>query len=345
MFDTQNIYIGDESYEEKTREQKAEAIRREILLLKAQNKEEEEANLSNVEIQSPIESKVKPLKIPMKPKMVDAAKQHQRGVPGATLRINQPPGLQTSPQPPEVKSILRSSRSTERNPIQIDNNSNNNDNISSVTTQRRGSFENIGSVKSRIETYLNATEEELQQQQQQQQQAFVQQPKGQHLKSILVNSEKGKKKTPKLVHGGDGLKIYAQSATDYSEDDDEIASQNRLMESHLLQIPELPERPFNLGVRKSKSFASTVGQYECALDEKEASEKKKTMMAFFAADIAAQRASLRKNVEDVPTAKPASVPLAAVAARYVAATTQKRGSITRYIVCHGFRSTKQNYYF
>jgi hypothetical protein len=331
LFDTQNIYVSDENYEEKTREQKAEAIRREILLLKAQNKEDEEANLSNVEIQSPVESKVKPLKIPMKPKMVDGVKQ--RGVPGATLRINQPPGLQTSPQPPEVKSILRSSRSTERNPIQVVNNNNTNssDNNSGVPTQRRGSFENIGSVKSRIETYLNATEEEVQQQQQQAvvQQPQQQQPSGQHLKSILVNSDKGKKKTPKLVHGGDGLKIYAQSATDYSEDDDEIASRNRKMESHLLQIPELPERPFNLGVRKSKSFASTVGQYECALDEKEASEKKKTMMAFFAADIAAQRASLRKNVEDVPAAKPASVPSAAAAARYVAATTQKRGSITR----------------
>jgi len=307
LFDTQNIYVNDESYEEKTREQKAEAIRREILLLKAQNKEEEESNLSNVEIQSPVESKVKPLKIPMKPKMVDGGKQHQRGVPGATLRINQPPGLQTSPQPPEVKSILRSSRSTERNPVQIDNNSNNDSNSSSVSTQRRGSFENIGSVKSRIETYLNATEEELQQQQLQQQ-VVVPQPTGQHLKSILVNSDKGKKKTPKLVHGGDNLKIYAQSATDYSEDDDEIASRNRTMESHLLQIPELPERQFNLGVRKSKSFASTVGQYECALDEKEASEKKKTMMAFFAADIAAQRASLRKNVEDAPAVKPVSVP-------------------------------------
>jgi hypothetical protein len=187
-------------------------------------------------------------------------------------------------------------------------------------------MENIGSVKSRIDSYLSATEEELQQQQQQQQQP-QQQSMGQHLKSILVNSER-KKKSPKLVHSGDSLNIYTQSATDYSEDDDEIALRNRHMESHLLQIPEHPEKSFALGVRKSKSFATAGGQYECNMDEKDINEKKKTMMAFFAADIAAQRASLRSNGSQ--TTAIATIPSATASARYVAATTQKRGSITRY---------------
>ena len=83
-----------------------------------------------------------------------------------------------------------------------------------------------------------------------------------------------------------------------------------------------------MGVRKSKSFATSgSGQFECILDEEEASEKKKTMMAFFAADIAAQRATLRKKpATSATSAGPTS---AAAAVRYVAAMTQKRGSITR----------------
>jgi hypothetical protein len=240
LFDTQNVYEGDASVDERTREQKAEAIRREILELKSQNNDEKSMG-SDVEIQSPIESKVKPLKIPMKPKMVDGGKQ-PRGVPGATLRINQPPGIQTSPQPSEVKSILRSSRSTERNPMSVISNNNTDD----TSQQRRGSLEHIGSVKSRIESYLSATEEELQQQQQQQQQSnnnLSVQPSSsmsQQLKSILVNSEKAKKRSPKLVDSGNCFQIYTQSATDYSEDDEELALRNRQMESHLLQIPEHP---------------------------------------------------------------------------------------------------------
>lgn len=87
------------------------------------------------------------------------------------------------------------------------------------------------------------------------------------------------------------------------------------------------ERGMVMGVRKSKSFATPgSGQFECVLDEKEATEKKKTMMAFFAADIAAQRACLRPKTSSANSAGPTS---AAAAARYVAATTQKRGSITR----------------
>jgi hypothetical protein len=57
-----------------------------------------------------------------------------------------------------------------------------------------------------------------------------------------------------------------------------------------------------MGVRKSKSFATSGGQFECILDEKEATEKKKTMMAFFAADIAAQRATLRCHFHQVTEA-------------------------------------------
>jgi hypothetical protein len=97
-----------------------------------------------------------------------------------------------------------------------------------------------------------------------------------------------------------------------------------------------------MGVRKSKSFATTGGQYECTLDEKEITEKKKTMMAFFAADIAAQRATLRPKPMDGQTTTPTGATSAAAAARYVAATTQKRGSITRYD-CQKYWSLNRNY--
>ena len=247
LFDTQNEVL--DSSDDRAREEKAAAIRREILELKSQTKDDDsKSNGSDVEIQSPIESKVKPLKIPMKPKMVDGGggpKQSQhRGVPGATLRINQPAGIQTSPQPPEVKSILRSSRSSERNLMPGANH------ITSSSTERRNSLENITSVKSRIESYLNAAEEDQQllQQQQQQQQLGNNMPglqmsasgMGQQLKSILVKSEKSKKKSPKLVHNVNNLQIFTQSATDHSEDDEDLLHRNRKLDSHLLQIPEHP---------------------------------------------------------------------------------------------------------
>ena len=244
LFDAQNVF--GESKDERAREEKAEAIRREILELKSRTLEDENKDL--VEIQSPVESKVKPLKIPMKPKVVEGggAKQGlQRGVPGATLRINQPAGIQTSPQPPEVKSILRSSRSIERNPVTSSSSIERNPmtTSSSSSNERRSSLDNIESVRSRIESYLNAAEDELQPQQQQQQHnnnITVPHGMGQQLQSILVNSEKSRKKSPKLVHSGNNLTIYTQSATDYSEDDEDQMLRNRRMESHLLQIPEHP---------------------------------------------------------------------------------------------------------
>ena len=116
MFDTQRPPSVDQ-HTDLDREMRAAAIKREIEEAKAARKREEEmrkreeklqkrimglatsSSSDNVEMQSPIESKVKPLKIPMKPKIVgpaspnspgSGAQQQQqaaeRGVPGTRLR-------------------------------------------------------------------------------------------------------------------------------------------------------------------------------------------------------------------------------------------------------------------
>merc|ERR1712037_479867 len=47
----------------------------------------------------------------------------------------------------------------------------------------------------------------------------------------------------------------------------------------LLQVPPKPSAEARPGIMKSKSFASSSGQYECSIDE--SSGKKMQMMAFF----------------------------------------------------------------
>merc|ERR1712016_69778 len=87
---------------EMTREEKAEAIRREILEAKATGQQKPAANSDSsdnasdgvdIQIQSPIEAKVKPLKIPLKPKLVETEvnrdNNNVRPEPGTKLRINQ----------------------------------------------------------------------------------------------------------------------------------------------------------------------------------------------------------------------------------------------------------------
>jgi hypothetical protein len=70
--------VAEDDNDDRAREEKAEAIRREILELKAQNHADGSSKSDQVEIQSPVESKVKPLKIPMKPKMVEGGKPAQQ---------------------------------------------------------------------------------------------------------------------------------------------------------------------------------------------------------------------------------------------------------------------------
>lgn len=127
-------------------------------------------------------------------------------------------------------------------------------------------------------------------------------------KSILV-----KKKAPKLVHtpasqdAGEaepqGPTIYAQSATDISEDDSERQRKASIpltinTKARFLDVPQNPEaeqqqqQSTNGKLRKSKSFASSgsgeagmTGQYEYAMKDSEISAKQKTIMAFFDASL------------------------------------------------------------
>merc|ERR1712037_1038130 len=89
------------------------------------------------------------------------------------------------------------------------------------------------------------------------------------------------------------VQIYAQSATDLSATEDECETSRRepakklsvvLAEQPepgpiLLQVPPKPSAEARPGIMKSKSFASSSGQYECSIEE--SSGKKIQMMAFF----------------------------------------------------------------
>ena len=170
LFETQRPPSVDQ-HTDLDREIKAAAIKREIEEAKAAQKRELEvrkreeklqkrimglstsSSSDNVEMQSPIESKVKPLKIPMKPKIIGPASPtspqqqqqqqqqqqnqnpEQRGVPGTRLRINQPAGQ-------EIKSILRTNKSSGNNSLSVEE-----------QVAKRLSIENLPSIKSKIETY------------------------------------------------------------------------------------------------------------------------------------------------------------------------------------------------
>merc|ERR1719192_2291089 len=121
------------------------------------------------------------------------------------------------------------------------------------------------------------------------------------LKSEKERSRSPRKSTkaPKLL--GDhflspnqSVQIYAQSATDLSATEDEGETSRKepptkklsvvLAEQPepgpvLLQVPPKPSAEARPGIMKSKSFASSSGQYECSIDE--SSGKKMQMMAFF----------------------------------------------------------------
>lgn len=163
-------------------------------------------------------------------------------------------------------------------------------------------MENIASVKSRIESYLSSAAQVAPAAVEQPSKQGTNTPNVKQPKSILVNRSEGgmsgkTMKLPKLIHNGEGesknLKIYAQSATDISaEEEDNSNCSNREtnklrfstnQQDHLLQVPKHNDREKGMllgGVRKSKSFA-TPGQFECAMDDHQIDEKKRTMMAFF----------------------------------------------------------------
>merc|ERR1712029_811286 len=99
-------------------EEKAEAIRKEIEDARA--KAQETVSDTEIEFQAPIESKVKPLKIPMKPKILNSSAPNNKtnGSPSTGLRINQ------------------------------------------QNVERRPSIEDLPSVKSKIQNYITAANEE-----------------------------------------------------------------------------------------------------------------------------------------------------------------------------------------
>ena len=105
-------------------DEKQEAIRREIEEARAAQAQETVSD-TEIEFQEPIESKVKPLKIPMKPKLLTSSNNKTPASPGTSLRINQ---------------------------------SNMND---SKQKDRRPSIEDLPSVKSKIQNYISATNDDV----------------------------------------------------------------------------------------------------------------------------------------------------------------------------------------
>ena len=107
LFDAQKPL---ETIDDEERERKAEAIKREIEEAKAQKQHDAEAEKEvEIKLQDPVEAKVKPLKIRMRPKLVrsvTAGEERERAVPGGRLRINQPPGQEHKS---EIRSILKKS--------------------------------------------------------------------------------------------------------------------------------------------------------------------------------------------------------------------------------------------
>ena len=234
-------------------EKKAEAIRLEIVNARAQAQRaqsQESVSDTEIEIQAPIESKVKPVKISRKPSL---SEKTQSGNSNNTLRINQ--SSQDSPR-----------------------------------RERRPSIEDLPSVRTKIKSYIDTTTDELREEGK---------PRP-ILKSEKERSRSPRKSTkaPKLL--GDhflspnqSVQIYAQSATDLSatEDESEISRKEPVKKLSvalaeqpepgpvLLQVPPKPSAEARPGIMKSKSFASSSGQYECSIDE--SSGKKMQMMAFF----------------------------------------------------------------
>lgn len=260
-------------------DEKQEAIRREIEEARAAQAQETVSD-TEIEFQEPIESKVKPLKIPMKPKLLTSSNNKTPASPGTSLRINQ---------------------------------SNMND---SKQKDRRPSIEDLPSVKSKIQNYISATNDDVNitssnnsSDKKEPQPPVTPKPilrkpsttSEPQLTPILkrreVEKERSrspKKKTPKLV--GDkflspeqNFKIYTLSATDVSATEDESEQSKSVRKNKSLQsppddqpmfltIPPKPTTESRPGIIKSKSFANP-GQFECSIEE--SAGKKLQMMSFF----------------------------------------------------------------
>ena len=277
-----------------SREEKALAIRREILEAKAKgdhSSETGDTSCSEIQIQSPVEVKVKPLRIPMKPKLLESETmdkvKESRSEPGSKLRINQPATSKTQ----EIKSILRTSTSLDRSRKESAE--------LSVPSTRTSSAEPKSDVKP---------------------------------KSILVKKKNPKLLHDQAPHNSTSQvpSIYAQSATDISAGEDEDSELRRKSSIPLTintkaQFLDIPREMS--GIRKSKSFASS-GQYESHVNESEISAKQRTIMAYFDATLSNAAMEIAKPAPGLTLSSGFKNSVPQVVKRTSASSIiQKRGSI------------------
>ena len=251
---------------------KAEAIRREIEEAKAAQAAEVQETVSDTEIefQGPVESKVKPLKIPMKPKILNSPAS-----PGGGLRINQ--SMRDSPKKdrrpsieelPSVKSKIKTyiSAASEEEPL-----------AAAQTTPKPILRKTSAHLQEQNLTPILKRREVREVREQ-----------------VKERSRSPKKKTPKLVSDqylstDQSLKIYTLSATDMSATEDEAEHARSVRPKRSIQMVEdagptrltIPAKPVTEsrpGIVKSKSFA-TPGQFECSVED--SAGRKMQMMSFF----------------------------------------------------------------
>eukprot|EP00092_Neocalanus_flemingeri_P000850 GFUD01000907.1.p1 GENE.GFUD01000907.1~~GFUD01000907.1.p1 ORF type:complete len:3255 (-),score=789.69 GFUD01000907.1:272-10036(-) len=250
-------------------DEKAKAIRQEIE--EARARAQETVSDTEIEFQAPIESKVKPLKIPMKPKIMNSPEKRAPSSPGTGLRINQSAALD------------------------------------SPKRERRLSIEDLPSVRSKIQTYISAAEDTNKEEETKELIAPKPILKNNQDPTLTPNmnsrekerSRSPRKKTPKLVSDhylapDQSLQIYTQSATDVSATEDEAEHSKISRPSRkkpfpmqissqepgptFLKVPPKSASESRPGIIKSKSFA-TPGQFECSIDD--SAGKKQQMMSFF----------------------------------------------------------------
>lgn len=262
--------LKDQEPEAVDPEEKAEAIRMEIANARAQAlaaKSQASDSDTDIEFQDPIESKVKPLKIPMKPKVVE---KPQPGNSGNSLRIN------NSCQEPQKRD-------------------------------RRPSIEDLPSVKAKISNYVTAAEEvkpiPRNEEEVVKPKPILKSDK-ERSGSPRKTTKAPRRLSSHYLAPDQSIQIFAQSATDVSatEDESEMSRhysveprKSRSPEKRVnrkvsladrpdpgpvhLQVPPQPSAEARPGIMKSKSFAASSGQYECSINE--SAGKKMQMLAFF----------------------------------------------------------------
>ena len=237
----------------------AERIRREIEEAKASA--QDTVSDTEIEFQEPVEARVKPLKLSMKPKLIDASdNKHAKEKP--TLRINQ--------------------------------SANNGQN-----REQRKSIEDLPCVQSKISNYLSAADETTSLNQLEARPRPILKNSDKE-RSRSPRKKTPKLVSDHYLTPETNFQIYTQSATDMSanEEEEAEAAQKKVSQRKksvpaklpsqdpgpdLLRVPPkeaLDRRP---GLTKSKSFASS-GQFEGSIESDLVTSKKLTMLSFFSGD-------------------------------------------------------------